>query len=317
MDKNAIFWAVLGETYRTLGDKEGAKFCYAKSAIADKYNCNKTYTSLQNLAGLLYDEGDYDRAYRYIMLSMSDVVEAHAFSRLELVGEYMPIITTAYEKKQHTVAVRNTIIVVVAVLAAFVLGLLLFMLYRRTKKLASVRRKLAESNGQLKQLNATLNTMNSQLHESNIIKEVYIAQLFNLCSDYIGQIDNYRVGLIGKLKSGKLKDLEKTLNQSTSNAQLKDLFRNFDRVFLEIFPDFVEKFNGLLRPEEQIHTKTGELLSPELRIYALVRLGINDSTKIASFLHYSVQTVYNYRQRMRNKSTCETKEEFVAKVQKL
>ncbi|MBQ0068768.1 MAG: hypothetical protein KBT09_03315 [Bacteroidales bacterium] len=313
---NAVFWAVLGEVYRFMGNTEGAKYCYGMSAIIDKRQCNKTYTSLQNLAALLFDEGDTDHAYRYISLSMSDIREANAFSRLALVGEYLPIITTAYEKKQQAVASRRTSFIIISSLAAIVMATLLVLLVRRTKKLTDLRLKLADNNNQLKTLNSALNNMNKALEESNIIKEVYIGQLFNLCSNYIGQHENYRTSLMTKVKSGKIKDVEKMLNQSTSNSQLKELFKNFDRVFLEIFPNFIDNFNSLLRPEEQLQPKSGELLSPELRIYALVRLGINDSTKIAEFLHYSVQTVYNYRQKTRNKAIV-SRDEFIERVKSI
>lgn len=312
-DNNAIFWAVLGETYKGLEQYDEAKYCYAMSAIIDKRACNKTYTSLQNLAALLFDEGDTDRAYRYITLSMSDVKEANALSRLSLVGEYLPIITTAYEKKQNAIAARRTSFIIMTSLAAIIMATMLVLLVRRTKRLADLRQQLAVNNDQLRELNETLASMNKALEESNIIKEVYIGQLFNLCSSYIGQIDNYRTGLIAKLKSGRIKDIEKTLNHETTNSQLKDLFKNFDKVFLEIFPNFVENFNSLLRPEDRIYPKPGELLTPELRIYALVRLGINDSTKIAEFLHYSVQTVYNYRQKIRNKAII-SRQEFIERV---
>lgn len=311
-----VYWAVLAEVYRYMNNKEGAKYCYAMSSILDKRACNKTYTSLQNLAALLFDEGDTDRAYHYISLSMSDVREANALSRLALVGEYLPIITTAYEKKQHSVAVRRTAFIVVSSIAAVIMATMLILLVRRTKRLSDLRQELAQNNDQLKQLNGTLGDMNKALEESNIIKEVYIGQLFNLCSAYIGQYENFRTSLITKLKSGKIKDVEKMLNQSTTNSQLKELFKNFDRVFLEIFPNFIDNFNSLLRPDEQLQPKPGELLSPELRIYALVRLGINDSTKIAEFLHYSVQTVYNYRQKTRNKAIM-PREEFIERVKSI
>lgn len=316
IENDAVYWAVLAEVYKYLNDMEGAKYCYAKSAIIDKQSCNKTYTSLQNLAALLFDEGETDRAYKYITLSMSDVKEAHALSRLSLVGEYLPIITTAYEKKQHIIATRRTILIVVSTVLTIILATLLLLLVKRSHKLHVLQEQLAHNNAQLKKLNNDLELTNKALEESNIIKEVYLGQLFNLCSNYIGQFNNYRTSLVAKLKSGRLKDIEKALAHDTSNAQLKSLFKDFDKVFLEIFPDFVEKFNDMLKPEDKIYPKTGELLTPELRIYALVRLGINDSTKIAEFLHYSVQTVYNYRQRIRNKTNLSS-QELVRKVQSL
>ena len=192
----------------------------------------------------------------------------------------------------------------------------LLLLYRRNKKLAATRHALAVINARLKELNEELNRMNVRLSESNKIKEAYIAQLFNVCSGYIDGYEKSRLSLLGKLKSGSIKSLETSLKSSTTSVQLKSLFHNFDSIFLELFPGFVERFNGLLRPDERISPKAGELLSPELRIYALVRLGINDSVKIAGFLHYSPQTVYNYRLKVRNKATM-PKEASLARVKTL
>ena len=95
-------------------------------------------------------------------------------------------------------------------------------------------------------------------------------------------------------------DISKMLhNQSSTTEDFKLFISKFDTIFLSIFPDFVESFNALLKEDERIQVKEGELLTPELRIYALIRLGINDNSKIANFLHYSLQTVYNYRLKMR------------------
>ena len=117
--------------------------------------------------------------------------------------------------------------------------------------------------------------------------------------------------------AGKLPELrEMTKNPELSHTELKELYANFDRIFLQIYPDFVKDFNTLLKPDEQIVLKRGEILNTELRIYALVRLGLNDSVKISRFLHCSVQTVYNTRQRIRNKAII-PKEDFAAAVQSL
>ena len=140
--------------------------------------------------------------------------------------------------------------------------------------------------------------------------------MFALCSEYIDSNEKYRLQLIRKLKSGRVADIETVLQSSQSPVYLKSFFEKFDSVFLDLFPDFVERFNALMKPGHALVPHDGELLTPELRIYALVRLGINDSTKIAAFLHYSVQTVYNYRLRVRNNSIID-KREFVSRVQSL
>ena len=313
---SAVYWFVLGDTYRDMGDTQGAKYCYTMSSIIDKRNCNKTYTSLQSLAWMLYNEKDTERAYRYITCSLNDVMASNARSRLSLVGEYLPIITAAYEQKQHTLAMRRNILIAVALIAALILGILLWTIYKRNKHLAMMHTKLAANNDKLQSLNSRLEELNHDLVESNMIKEEYIGQLFNLCSSYINETEKNRVKMLGKLKLGKLKEVQEYLDQSTTKQDLAQLFYNFDMIFLELFPDFIDHFNSLLRPEEHIEVKGDNLLTPELRIYALVRLGINDSVKIASFLHYSPQTVYNYRLKTRNRSDL-PKDEFIARVRRL
>lgn len=155
-----------------------------------------------------------------------------------------------------------------------------------------------------------------QLKESNQVKEEYIAYLFNLCSEYIDDMDKQRVALSRKLKAGQVSDMAKELSRSKSSDYLKVFFEKFDTIFLDLFPGFIDSFNELLHPDARIYPHNGELLTPELRIYALVRLGINDSTRIASLLHYSPQTVYNYRLKIRNKAIV-PKKEFASRVAKL
>ncbi|MBR0494103.1 MAG: hypothetical protein IJJ83_10165 [Muribaculaceae bacterium] len=316
VQQSAIYWYVLGETYRDIGDNQGAKYCFTMSSIIDKRNCNKTYTSLQSLAWMLYNEGDTERAYHYITCSLGDVMASNARSRLSLVSEYLPIITAAYEQKQYTSAMRRNILIGAALIAAIILSIMLWILHSRSKRLALMHHELAEGNGKLLTLNSRLENLNRDLVESNLIKEEYIGQLFNLCSGYINEAEKNRVKMLAKLKSGKTDEVERQLDQSTMKEDLSKLFYHFDMIFLQLFPDFIERFNALLRPGEQIEVKGDNLLSPELRIYALVRLGINDSTKIASFLHYSPQTVYNYRMKTRNRSNI-PKDEFASRVQRL
>jgi len=145
--------------------------------------------------------------------------------------------------------------------------------------------------------------MSQIIQESNHIKEEYIGLLFNICSENIYKQESNRKALLKIANTGSMSDISKTLcRQSSTSEDFKLFIKKFDTIFLSIFPNFVESFNTLLREEEQVHVKEGELLTPELRIYALIRLGINDNSKIATFLHYSLQTVYNYQMKMRNKA---------------
>ena len=316
IQNSAIYWYELADTYRSLGDTESAKYCYTMSAIIDKRHSSKTYTSLQSLAWLLHQEGDTERAYRYINCSLNDVMSSNARNRLSLVGEYLPIITEGYDHHQHNLAVRRNILIGIGALVLAILAGLLSAIYRSNKRMKAMQAQLTESNNNLQQLNAQLSEQGKALVESNRIKEEYIGQLFNLCSQYISESENKRTKMLGRIKMGKVKELQEQLSYSTMSQDLNRLFHNFDVIFLELFPDFIERFNALLRPDEQIEVKGKHLLTPELRIYALVRLGINDSTKIASFLHYSPQTVYNYRMKVRNRSDI-PKDQFIAHIQNL
>ena len=111
----------------------------------------------------------------------------------------------------------------------------------------------------------------------------------------------------------ELKNFPENLDVEKERAAL---YKRFDQVFLKIFPNFVDEFNKLLKPEKQIQVKKGELLSPELRIYALIRLGINENEKIAHFLNYSVNTIYTYKTKIRGKSNVPSNE-FIKKVMEI
>ena len=183
--------------------------------------------------------------------------------------------------------------------------------------LSIAHQSLEEANDQLKELNTQLKEVNSQLRESNYVKEEYIGYVFNICSTYISKLEEFRKNINRKLRVGQIEDVKAMTDPSTmASNELKEFYQHFDTIFLHLYPNFVEDFNALLLPEERIELKDGELLNTELRIHALIRLGITDSVKIADFLHCSAQTVYNNRLRTRNKSVI-PKEDFMNAIKKL
>ena len=203
---------------------------------------------------------------------------------------------------------------VISVLALLLLGLLLF-LHRRNRQLQTARNALKESNDELatansqlatqtqelSTLNSQLSILNSQLSEINHVKEECIGRFMSLCSQYIDKLDNYRKMVNKKMKNKELEELFR-ISKSTElkEKELEELLLNFDSVFLNLFPNFVNDFNALLQADTQVHPKEENRLTTEIRIFALIRLGIEDSSKIAEFLHYSVNTIYNYRARIKN-----------------
>ena len=184
-------------------------------------------------------------------------------------------------------------------------------------QLSEAREQLADVNARLRELNADLKAKNEELNEANYVKEEYIGYIFTICSNYIRKLDDFRKNIHVKAVTKKYKEiLADTEDGETMKDELKEFYRSFDSVFLHIYPDFVNDFNALLQDDKRIIPKEGELLNTELRIYALVRLGITDSIQIAEFLHCSPQTVYNNRFRVRNKALV-PKKDFAEVVRRL
>ncbi|WP_157262389.1 DUF6377 domain-containing protein [Pedobacter sp. PACM 27299] len=305
----AIWSSALGNVYKQEGNTRLQQKYFALSAISDLENAIKENTSLQALAISLYETGDLDRAYSYIKYSMEDAIFCNAPLRTIVISKIFPIIDAAHqakEKEQRTQLVY--FLVLISVLSAGLIAAVVYV-FQQMKKLEKSRLELQEVNGLLKQLNKDLQLVNQQLKgtnsklmEANRIKEEYIGNFLDLCSNYINKLEDYRKGLNKKASSGHLDLLFKTLKSTElMTTELKALYKNFDDTFLHLYPDFVIAFNNLLVEEERFELKSGEL-NTELRIFALLRLGIQDSAKIASFLRCSMSTIYNYRTKVRNKA---------------
>ena len=318
----AMLAYTLSEAYHLKGDREQEKRYLLISSIADLKSAVREYVSLRKLATLVYNEGDVDRAYNYLKCSLEDATLCNARLRTLEISQVFPIIDNAYQMKVANQKKQMTIFLICVSVLSFFLLWAVFFIYRQMKKVASARREVIEANGKLRLLNEELNLsnhelkeVNDSLSETNHIKEEYIGRYMDQCSVYLDKIDGYRRSL-GKLASGgKVDELYKAIKSNKFiEDELKEFYAGFDNTFLQLFPNFVEDFNNLL--SEKIYPKPGELLNTELRIFALIRLGITDSTKIAQFLRYSVTTIYNYRTRVRNKAK-EERDDFENKVMKL
>lgn len=318
----AMITYTLSEGYRLKGDKKGQKHYLALSAIADLKSAVKEYVSLRKLASLVYEDGDIDRAYNYLKCSLEDATLCNARLRTLEISQVFPIIDQAYQLKAKRQQQEMKISLICISLLSIFLLVAVFFVYKQMKKVAAARREVLDTNTLLQELNEELHHSNSQLKEmnhtlseTNYIKEEYIGRYMDQCSTYLDKMDLYRRSLNKTAAAGKVKELYKAIKSSQFlEEELKEFYANFDMTFLQLFPNFVEEFNALL--VEPMQPKAGELLNTELRIFALIRLGITDSTKIAQFLRYSVTTIYNYRTRVRNKALGE-RDEFEAKVMKI
>ena len=296
------------------GNVEQEKFFLSLAAINDIESGNKEYIALWELAVLLFRTGEVERAHTYIKCAMEDATSCRAIFRTLEIAEILPLIVSAYDlkMKQEQEKLYKNLLVITLLSVLLVIALLL--IYLQLRKIQANREFIKQINENLKNSNEDLLTLNKQLLESNCVKEEYIGYAFNLCSNYINKLESYRKDINRKLKLQQINQvLQLTASDSLVSNELKEFFHTFDQVFMKLYPCFVTEFNSLLAENEQIIPKGDEILTPELRVYALIRLGISDNAKIANFLNYTLQTVYNYRFKIRDKSIL-SKEDFNAAV---
>ena len=320
----AIIAFCISVTYQKQQNRENEKKWLIISAINDIQSATKDYISLRSLAFLLYKEGDIDRAYKYIKRSLEDALFCNARLRTYEISQMLPIIDQAYQH-QSQARQRQLIISLISIslLSVFLL-IAVLSVYRQMRKLSVARKDLSQANKLLNDLNKELSETNKllkhsneTLSEANLIKEEYIGRYMDQCSAYIDKLDDYRRLLNKTATAGKIDDLIQTIkSKQFIEDELKEFYTNFDSTFLQLFPTFVEEFSALLVDNEEIQLKSGELLNTELRIFALIRLGISDSVKISHFLRYSLSTIYNYRTKLRNKSAV-PRDEFESYVMKI
>lgn len=296
----------------------------ALTALSDIKRGVTEYSALQQLASLLLERGDIVRAYNYLFCAIDDATTCNARLRSVESSDIYPIVEKAYEEHRNSARKRERMLMSGLSLLAILLVCGLMFLRREMRKLSDTRSELADANKQLNEANARLGATNSQLQETNNqlremdnVKEEYIAIYLGKCRNYIDSLETFRRRLLKLAKNNQHAELMKMLkDDSLMEKDQEQFYADFDNAFLDIHPHFVERFNQLLQPDSQIVPKKGERLTTELRIFALIRLGVKDTTEIARFLNYSMPTIYNYRSRIRNKSIL-AKEAFDAKVMEL
>lgn len=306
----AVLAYLIAEGYRLKKDKEKQKKWLILSAISDLQLAKKENISLRKIAFILYEEGDIDRAYTYIKRSLEDALFCNAKLRTYEISKMLPIINQAYDHKNETNRTQLTIFLIAVSILSIILLAALVLLFKQMRKVAAAQKALTLANEQLsnlnqdlKEINQRLNATNATLAEASLLKEIYIGRYMDQCSDYIGKLEEFSQKLKVMATAGKVNELLKLVKSNAAvEKELKEFYTQFDQTFLELFPTFKEEFSNLLSDQDVIHLKKGELLNTELRIFALIRLGIKDSAKIAVFLRYSVSTIYNYRSQLKNKA---------------
>lgn len=310
--------------YRSLKDEDMVKYWLLQSAICDVKCTINDQASLWILAEILSKEKDVERSYKYINFSWN---ANKRFSTRIRSWQISPVLGTIDHNYQAELKKANhsLIFAIICVsLLVIALALLTFYVNKQKSYLSKARNELKKTNTQLEELNNKLSSTNGmlkasndKLNESNGVKEEYIGQFLGACSHYIDKLDKLRINVNKMVKNKQYNELySMTKSSEVKEQELEELYANFDKVFLNLFPNFVEDLNGLLKEEYQIHLSSPDKLSAIVRVFALIRLGIDDSTKIAEFLHYAVNTIYNYRAKLRNGAIID-RNEFEKKVREL
>lgn len=322
--KYAIITHSCAGMYRYMKQPDEVKKYYMLSAIADIQNATRETASLQSLALILYEERNLADAFKFTQSAIDDVVSSGIHFRAMEIYKFYSIINSAYQAEQARSKSNLVTFLISTSIILFFLILLVICIYVQMRKILKIKRALAQSNEKLLSLNEKLNNMNKQLNDTNNqlceisnVKEQYIAEFFDVCFSYISKMEKYQNVLYKYAINRYYEELIKRLKSSALiEEELRALYTRFDKVFLGLYPNFVSDFNALLKEEEQIVLKPDALLNRELRIYALLRLGITDSGKIANFLRCSTSTVYNYRTKMRNKAAVD-RDEFENEIMKI
>lgn len=311
----------IANNYSANNDNHKYEEYMLRACISDLLNCTRENLAMQDLAMYMFKKGGDNilLAERYINFAMDDAKNYNNRLRIIEISQKLPVIVSTYrEKLSSQNSLMRMALMGVSVLCVFVVVLLYFY-SRQNRQLARHRHELSQSNHLLSSLNEKLNTINSRLLDTNSRRERLAKLYIDLCAKYIDRLSKFEVLVKRKIKVGQVNDLLNTASSSRLSEEDAATFMNsFDTAFLDLYPSFVTEFNALLREDEQIVPPHKGRLTTELRIYALIRLGVKESSEIAALLFYTPRTIYNYRStiksRARNRETFESEVEQLCRV---
>ncbi|KMQ68819.1 hypothetical protein ACM39_05905 [Chryseobacterium sp. FH2] len=320
----SILNSILAYLYEKKNDIEKQKEYLAKSALSDIHAAVKENISLRSLSILLFDDNNISRANSYIKRSLEDANFYNARLRNIQIARVLPIIDKTYQIDRENQQKKLRALFITASILSLILFIAVILIIKQNKKILKAQKKLTETNEKLNILNNELKEANLRqietnhsLAEANHLKEQYIKSFLEICTEYIDRLAHFKGIVNRKIKTGQTAEILKMTTSSQDNTkELKELYSNFDKAFLKIYPNFVEQINELLRPEERYLINDSQTLNQELRVFALIKLGVTNNNQIATFLHYTLRTIYNYRSKVKSKAI-QSDESFEIKVQNL
>ena len=273
------------------------------SAISDLRASILENNSLRELSIILLERQEYKKAYNYLQQASADAKLYGSRLRSLQAARLAPLITQAYDTERVRTQNRTYILLaILSVITLLLIGTIAFILSMMRKRRAAIE-KINTLNQELERRNAAVEAANNEMKESNRIKDEYIGRFLELSSNYI-QRDEERAKLLNRLaRDKKMAELYTELKSSSSlNESIRLFYQNFDTAFLNIYPNFIKEVNSLMANGNQFEVDGGQKLTTELRILALIRLGINDNQKIADILRSSITTIYTYRSKIKSRA---------------
>lgn len=302
----AVTASTLSDIYIQRGQPDKAIDLLVRAAMADIRSSTKETAAIFNLAGLLFKKGDVKNASLYIERAISEAVFYGARQRKVQVSAILPLIEA---EKLNRVESQKKILITYSVITTFLLLLVIILaivIFRQVYKLKTAKKIITAAHLHQQEINY-------KLMEADKIKEEYIGYFFNTNSEFFAKIEKFKRSVEQKINDRKIDEIRFLVNNINLKNEKEELIKNFDKAFLKLFPHFVIDFNTLFKDEDQVKLKEGELLNTDLRIFALIRMGIHDNERIARILEYSVNTIYTYKTKIRNKSIVPN-EEFEARI---
>lgn len=319
----ALLYYGLAGIARAWGDEDLRLYYLAESSIADLRAGTRSYASLYDLALALFDRKDYDRAAAYMGSASDDAMHCRSMVRIPVSSSAAVKISEAISANvAQRQAMMTATICLAGVFLVVLAGILWFVLWQHRRlrgnhrQLIDMSNRLQAQNREMQAKNDHIREINNALVDSNRIKDRYVCHYIDLSVHYIKQIDAFRREVSRVARNKGVDELVRWLNtpQATSGEYAK-FYQSFDSSFLDIFPQFIEQVNALLQPESRFAPRADASLTTELRILAVIRLGITDSGHIASLLNCASATVYTYRTKLRNAAL--SREDFEAQVARI
>lgn len=298
----AVIHSQAGRAYIGAGKMDLAVKHLALSAIHDIRSCTRETTAAKDLATIMHTEGQLDRANSYIHHALEDARAFNSRIRLIEINSVLPTIeTTRYG--HITARVYQLVIVVIVVVGLFILSLwLFFKLRRRNRVLAESHEVIRRKTEELEISNKALQDLNRRLKETGEIKDQYIIQSLIGNTDFVGEVEGSVKRALAKLKARQYDEVSRILHETGTKNERERMYSSFDSAFLKLFPNFPEEFNALFPEDERMDIDERKGLPTEVRIYALMRLGIDNAAEVANYLNLSVNTVYVYKTKLKSKS---------------